>query len=80
MKRLFLILAAILAVLAVLFALGPRASVDVTLRPVALPEDLDGYLAQYSSAMRLKKLGTRPSISLISASTSARGRDVAIGW
>ncbi len=46
MKRLFLTLAAVVAVLAVVFALGPRASVDVTLRPVALPEDLDGYLAR----------------------------------
>ena len=58
MKRLFLTLAAVVAVLAVVFALGPRASVDVTLRPVALPEDLDGYLAQ--SEARLNDL--RPGV------------------
>ena len=46
MKKLFLTLAAIIAILATVFALGPRASVDTALRPVALPEDLDGYLAQ----------------------------------
>ena len=48
----------ILAVLAVVFVLGPRASVEVTLRPVALPEDLGGYLAQ--SEARLNDL--RPDV------------------
>ena len=46
MKRLLLTLAAVIAMLAVVFAVGPRVSVDETLRPVALPEDLDGYLAR----------------------------------
>ncbi len=46
MKRTVLTLAVVMAMLAVVFAVGPRVSVDETLRPVVLPEDLDGYLAR----------------------------------
>ena len=46
MKRTVLTLAVVIAMLAVVFAVGPRVSVDQTLRPVVLPEDLDGYLAR----------------------------------
>ena len=31
--------------LAILYLIGPRLSVDQTIRPIELPEDLDGYLA-----------------------------------
>ena len=62
MKKTLLTLAAILAVLAVVFALGPRASVDTALRPVSLPEDLDAYLAQAEARVNDLRPGAEKTI------------------
>ena len=46
MKKLLRVLAILVVVLAMVFVLGPRVSVDQSLRPVTLPDDLDRYLAE----------------------------------
>lgn len=45
MKKTLRLLALFVVSLSVVFLLGPRASVETAIRPVALPGDLDAYLA-----------------------------------
>ncbi len=61
MKKLKVILATFV-ILGVVFALGPRASVDSTLRPVTLPADLEGYLAASEARFTDVRIGTQKTI------------------
>ena len=45
MKKFLRFLVLLVVVLGLVFVLGPRASVDLTIRSVTVPEDLEGYLA-----------------------------------
>ena len=50
MQKKFFLPGLLMALLMVLFLIGPRVDLDSTIYPVALPQDLDSYLAQKESA------------------------------
>lgn len=76
MKKILLPLAAVVAMLVVVFALGPRASVEATLHPVTLPDDLDGYLA--GSEARFADLRPGVEKTIVWADSSKRKTPVAL--
>ncbi len=68
MKKLALALVACLAVLALLFVLGPGVPIDTMLHPPDLPDDLDGYLARSEARFSDVREGAEKTILWADAS------------
>ncbi|MEM1093536.1 MAG: alpha/beta fold hydrolase [Bacteroidota bacterium] len=62
MKKALAALGILVGLGAITFAAGPRAASDVTLQPVDLPADLDGYIAQKEAAVEGLRPGTERAI------------------
>lgn len=65
-------LAALVVIAAGVVALGPRPPADTTLHPVALPDDLDRYVATQEAAVPNLRPGTEKTI--VWADTAARAK------
>ena len=72
MKKRLRILALLVVALAVIVALGPRASVDLTMRPVTVPGDLDGYLAEAEARFADLRPGVEKTIVWADPATKQR--------
>ena len=72
MKKLLRFLALLLVTLGVVFALGPRASVDLIRHPVTLPDDLDGYLAASEARFADLRPGVEKTIVWADSATKHR--------
>lgn len=64
--------ALLVVILAALWFAGPRVAVDTTLRPVAVPEDVEGWLAEQEAAVPDLRAGTEKRI--LWADPAGKGR------